>query len=380
VRLAAHTDFEYHPASGEVLGEHAFTLFFVALSQEVDELVLLGRLDPEGRRARYPLGPRIRFVGLPYYRSLWRLRESLGAMLSAVRRFWRVLDDVDVVWLLGPHPVQFGFAVLAAVRGRTVALGVRQEFPRYIASRHPRRLDLRLAAVVLEALWRALARATSVVVVGPTLAGHYRRSRRLLEITASLISEADIVAPADASTRDDGELRLLSVGRLEAEKNPLLLADILALLRRRDPRWRLIVVGEGPMAGELERRLAELGIAEAAELRGYVPFGPDLIGLYRSSDAFLHVSWSEGLPQVLIESFAAALPVVATDVGGVREAVGDSAVLVPPGDASAAAAALLELIADEPRRAALVERAHRYVHGRTLEAESAKVGRFLADA
>ena len=220
-----------------------------------------------------------------------------------------------------------------------------------------------------------------MVVVGPTLAGQYGRSRRLLEITASLISEADIVDP-DGKRGQEGDetLQLLSVGRLEAEKNPLLLADALAALREHDPRWRLVVVGEGPDAVALERRLAELGLADAAVLTGYVPFGPELLELYRTSDAFLHVSWSEGLPQVLIESFAAALPVVATDVGGVREAVGECTLLIPPADAVAAADAVRSLTTDEALREALVERAHRYVAGRTIEAESARVARFLSGA
>ena len=56
-----------------------------------------------------------------------------------------------------------------------------------------------------------------------------------------------------------------------------------------------------------------------------------------SSDVFLHVSWTEGVPQVLFEAFAAGLPVVATDVGGVAQAVDGAALLVAPGDALAAA-------------------------------------------
>ena len=87
------------------------------------------------------------------------------------------------------------------------------------------------------------------------------------------------------------------------------------------------------MAGDVEARLRELGVAEHAELLGYVPIDGGLLELYRSSHAFLHVSWTEGLPQTLFEAFAAGLPVVATAVGGVPAAVGDAALLVEPGDA-----------------------------------------------
>ena len=128
-------------------------------------------------------------------------------------------------------------------------------------------------------------------------------------------------------------------------------------LRSDDPRWRLVVCGEGPLAEALQSRLRELGLEEHAEIRGYVPIDGGLLDLYRSSHAFLHVSLTEGVPQVLIEAFASGVPVVATAVGGVAEAAGDAALLIPPRDASAAAQALAQIAggagaargADRPR-------------------------------
>jgi glycosyltransferase involved in cell wall biosynthesis len=171
---------------------------------------------------------------------------------------------------------------------------------------------------------------------------------------------------------------VLSVGRLDAEKNPLLLADVLAALRSRVGSWRLVVCGEGPLGEALRGRLEDLGVADEAELRGYVPAGAGLEDLYRRSDALLHVSWTEGMPQVLLEAFAAGLPVVATAVGGVEEVAGDAALLVPAGDADAAAAALERLAADPALRKELVEAGLERVRDRTLEAQCAAVARFLA--
>src|SRR5204863_7658467 len=135
-------------------------------------------------------------------------------------------------------------------------------------------------------------------------------------------------------------LQILTVGRIDAAKNPLLLADALARLSDGERRWRLVVCGVGPMEEPLARRLEELGVSDRAELRGYVPVDAGLLELYRESHAFLHVSWTEGVPQILFECFASRLPMVATEVGGVPEAVGPAALLVPPGDAGAAAEAL----------------------------------------
>jgi glycosyltransferase involved in cell wall biosynthesis len=129
---------------------------------------------------------------------------------------------------------------------------------------------------------------------------------------------------------------------------------VLAELRRRDPRWRLGVCGSGTMEAALAERVGELGLADHAELRGYVPVETGLAELYRSSHAFLHVSWTEGFPQVLVEAFAAGLPTVATAVGGIDGWARDAALLVGPGDAPGAADALQQLAADPQLRARLI--------------------------
>jgi glycosyltransferase involved in cell wall biosynthesis len=296
-------------------------------------------------------------------------------------RFWRALRGVDGVWLLGPHPLAIAFAVLAALRRKRVVLGVRQDTRAYVRSRHPGRPLLRLAAAILDAIWRGLARVFPVVVVGPEIASHYAGARSLLEITVSLVDERDLV-PVEAALKRSygGELRVLSVGRLETEKNPLLLADVLARLGQDGDRWRLTVCGEGAMDAMLADRLRELGIAERAELLGYVPFGPRLLELYRDSHALLHVSWTEGLPQVLVEAFAAGLPVVATDVGGVASAVGEAVRLVPAGDAGAAAAELEAIVGDRGLRERLVRAGHEYAAARTVTTETERVAGFLRGA
>jgi glycosyltransferase involved in cell wall biosynthesis len=173
---------------------------------------------------------------------------------------------------------------------------------------------------------------------------------------------------------------VLTVGRLDTEKNPLLLAEIFALLDAGERRWRLVVCGDGPMMGQLHARLAELGLLDRVELRGYVAIDGGLLRLYRDSHMFLHVSWTEGFPQVLIEAFAAGLPTVATAVGGVPAAAEGAALLVGPGDARSAADALQRLAGDAQLRQQLVENALERAQRCTLEAESERLARFIAQA
>jgi glycosyltransferase involved in cell wall biosynthesis len=198
----------------------------------------------------------------------------------------------------------------------------------------------------------------------------------VLAVTISLVSEGDIESSPTGRNWADERI-VLSVGRLEEEKNPLLLADILANLRATDSRWRLVVCGEGPLEGALRDRLAALGVDDAAELRGYLPLQGGLRDAYREAHALLHVSRTEGLPQVLFEAFAAGLPVVATAVGSVAEAAGGAALLMEPDDADAAADRLRQLAADEELRARLVQAGVERVRAHTIEAELRRTASFL---
>ena len=380
MRLGVYTDYPYSISGGEAFGERAFVVFIARLAPRFARLAVFGRLDPStSTRARYKLGSEVEFVPLPFYETLGRPGEALRSLGSAMRQFWNGLDDLDGVWLLGPNPFAVVFAVLAIARRKKIVLGVRQDYPVYVKARYAGRRRFQVVGWIIDVAFRALARFFPVVTVGPELAATYSRSPAVLEIAVSLVEEDEIVDPEEAARRTwNGEHRVLSVGRLEAEKNPLLLAHALDLLSGDgDDRWKLTVCGEGPMEADLAAELDRLGIADRAELRGYVSRGDGLGETYRSSHAFLHVSWTEGLPQVLLEAFAAGLPTVATDVGGIRQAVGDAVLFVPAGDPAAAAAALRRIAEDPALREELIKAGNEYVTTRTLDRESERVAEFI---
>ena len=171
---------------------------------------------------------------------------------------------------------------------------------------------------------------------------------------------------------------MLSVGRLDPEKNPLLMADILALAVAHDPRWQLAVCGDGTLGGELLARARQLGVADRLILYGYVPIDDGLWEYYREAHVLLHVSLTEGVPQVILEAFAAGLPVAATDVGGVAELVTGRGLVSPPSDAVASVAAVLRIASDTELRERLVAAAHAAAADHTLEAECSRVAGFLS--
>ncbi len=382
LRLGVYSDLVYREDDGVLSTDRAFIHFVAGLAPLLEELVLFGRLDPQPGRSPYELPrERVRFVPLPHYPSLTDVGGLLRSARGAQAALRRELSSLDAIWLFGPHPLAQLFARSARQAGTPIFLGVRQDFPHYIGNRIPgRRWRWAVgAARMLDRAFQRLARETPTVVVGEALAERYRAGRAPVLTTGfSLVRERDLVPLEEAlAKRWDGVLRVASVGRLDPEKNPLLLPEILAELRTTGD-WRFRVAGEGPLAGAVAERAREIGVADSLELLGYVPNGPQLFELYRSSHAFLHVSLTEGLPQVLFEAQAGGVPIVATDVGGVSAALrgGETGLLVPPRDAGAAAAAL-ERLRDDELRERLIRAGLENAKRETLEAQLSRVLSFF---
>jgi glycosyltransferase involved in cell wall biosynthesis len=379
MRFVGYDDQVFDITDGQVWSERTFPVFMAAVGADLDGLDLVGRRREGHDAANFKLEG-VEFHPLPDYESLTRPRELIRGFGGSVRVFARRLDEADGAWLMGPHPLALVFAVVTLAKRKRLVLGVRQEFRAYTRMRHPGNRAVQVVGDLLEGSWRLLGRVCGVVVVGPELRRQYARSRRLLQLQVSMVREADLASPELAVAKDyDGPLSILSVGRLDEEKNPLLLADILRRLRERDPRWRLVVCGTGSHEAALAERLRDYGLEEHAELRGYVPIGAGLEALYREAHAFLHVSWTEGVPQVLWEAFSARLPVVATDVGGVAGVAGNGeALLIPAGDAGPAVAALERIAADRDLRLRLTTTAAAAAAEHTMEREAERVATFLS--
>jgi glycosyltransferase involved in cell wall biosynthesis len=384
MRLGVYSDLRYRADRDGVSTHQAFVSFVAQLPPRVAELVIFGRVDPVPGRSYYALPQGVRFVALPHYARVTAIGGQLRAARGTVEIFVRELARLDAVWIFGPHPISLVLAIAARRHDTPLILGVRQDYPRYIAGRLPSRkwVWAVAAAHVLERTFRGLARTAPTVAVGDELARRYAGGAApVLSTGFSLVRAADIVDPDSAPTRAlSDEVRILSVGRLDPEKNPLLLADVLHALRQGGGRWRLTVAGEGPLAAELRRRVDALGLAAAVEFAGYVPQGEQLRALYRAHDVFLHVSFTEGFPQVLFEAQAAGLPVVATAVGGVPGAVAPSrsAVLIPPSSAAAAADAVRRVATDPELRRRLIGSGLDNVRANTTEAQLDRISAFLA--
>lgn len=131
------------------------------------------------------------------------------------------------------------------------------------------------------------------------------------------------------------------VGRLASNKGIAELAQVTRALAPRYPQFRVVCVGDGPA----RRTMAALG--ERVLLAGERP--PETVPTYlQAADFMVLPSYSEGMPQVVLEAMGCALPIVATDVGGISEAVveGDNGLLVQARDAAQLTVAMERMITD----------------------------------
>lgn len=171
-------------------------------------------------------------------------------------------------------------------------------------------------------------------------------------------------ADAQAARRRFGlgadERLVLTVQRLYPRKGLGTFLDAAALIARKVPTTRFVVVGDGPERSALARRVAELGLTPRVVFTGAVP-NAELPALYAAADVFAFHTLHEGLGIVLLEALAAGCPIVTTAAGGTLDIVRpeETGLLVPPGDAPAFAEAVVRVLGDRSLAETLRLRARR---------------------
>jgi glycosyltransferase involved in cell wall biosynthesis len=152
-------------------------------------------------------------------------------------------------------------------------------------------------------------------------------------------------------------LALVYVARLDAGKGHRYLFEALAGLFQEGLNATLYLAGDGAVGEELKALVRELGIEDRVRFLGW---RDDALTIMAAADLVVHPSLHEALPQTVIEAIMLERPLVATDVSGVRDVIGDEeyGMIVPPADSNALRGALKRIIAnlDEARRRARLGR------------------------
>ncbi len=187
--------------------------------------------------------------------------------------------------------------------------------------------------------------------------------RRMIELEkvppdrVVLLPNAHIPRGGDADVRAElklprGSLVVGTIAVFRAQKALDVLVQAFAIVARSIPAAHLVLAGDGACRAALERQVAEAGLDARVHFLG---LRQDVDAVWRSFDVGAMSSDFEGMPLAALECLANGVPLVATDVGGVRDALrhGHDGLLVPRRDPAALAAALEEVLVDPTRREAL---------------------------
>ena len=145
---------------------------------------------------------------------------------------------------------------------------------------------------------------------------------------------------------------LVWVGRMVPIKGLDILINACSQLKNQGHDFQLNLVGDGPLRDELQRDVTQRGLTDVVHFAGSVKHS-ELADWYRSADATVMSSWSEGLPNVLRESLACGTPFVSTNVGSIEEIADEKySQLVPPGNATQLATAIKNIFTGDFSQAA----------------------------
>jgi glycosyltransferase involved in cell wall biosynthesis len=286
--------------------------------------------------------------------------------LAAVRELRDVLRDRRVRVL---HTHGFKADVLGYIAGRSIPVGL-------VSTPHGWSADESWRIAAYERIGRAFMRRfdrlypLSTPLEADLLARGFRRDQ--VRVVRNAVDDAPLEPVYRARERHGGTPRgvILFVGRLAVSKGVLDLIEAFACANL-PPATELWVVGEGPARDLVQQRAVAHGVEGRVRFLGYVG---DVRPALTESDVLVLPSYSEGIPRTLMEAGTAGVPIVATDIPGVREIIEheSNGLLVPPREPRELARALERIYADDQLRVRLVRTGRDVIQRRYTAARQAR--------
>lgn len=288
--------------------------------------------------------------------------ELFGAALAAGLETWPATPrfEVDPVaaWRLGARLAEAGADILHAHSAHAVGLGALATLRAGTALVATRRVDFPLRPNA-GTRWK-YGRVAGLIAISTAVRDVLVKSGMAAERITIVPSGVDLtrtIDPAPASTLEalgvhPGAPLVVMVAALVPHKAPVTFVRAVAAAVAAGTALQALLVGDGPLAGEVRVERDALGLGDTLHLAGQ---RGDADALIAACDVFVLSSREEGLGTVLLDAMLCGKPVAATAAGGIRDVVeeGVTGLLVPVGDASALGAAIAGLCRDPERRAAM---------------------------
>lgn len=293
---------------------------------------------------------------------MWRLRRLLRD------------DPVDILHIHSP--------ALAAVSRLLVRTIPRADRPRVVGTEHnrwPRHHRVTRLANRLTIRFEAATLAVSHDVAS-TIRGAGAGQVRVIEHgidTAAVVAASDRDGVRAELGLGADDFVVACVANLRREKSLDILVDAARLAVADDDRVRYVLVGQGPLADDVDGWITAAGLGDRFRALGY---RSDATRILSGADVFTLSSTHEGLPVAMMEAMALGLPVVATDAGGIADGAADAGLISPVGDAGALAANHRRLASDIDLRARLGAAANSRAAHFSIDRAVAEIERVYAEA
>jgi L-malate glycosyltransferase len=300
---------------------------------------------------RTPLPPNVIFHKLPI-RIRMPLLDRLEFMIRVRALFKRLQREESIQLIHQMNPVFTGLSLALTGTGTPLVLGT--IVPRWpndpdsLASRHPllRRL-LRTIKNLIVSLQQK--QASALLLTSPAAMNRIPRpsqvQHKVMFVPHGI--DTDLFSPARAGKSSEQPLTILFLANLQKRKGIFVLLEAFAEVVKTLPNCRLRIVGAGPEATAVAEHVSTLTCSSQIELVGNVS-REQVGGFFQECSVYCLPSFGEPYGASVVEAMSCGAPVVVTAAGGFPYLVPDGGGrFVPPGDASALASALIEILKDE---------------------------------
>lgn len=310
----------------------------IALDNKFSYSVLV-RFRNDFEKAKYELKSCISFSSMGLYKSIPHfilsypaLRNSINCIISSF------IKENDLLFIMVPSPISILILNFCHEYNKSVVLIIRQDLQEYVKYRYNILMfpfaNLFVNYYELKLINYIKKRDVRLVVTGLKLFNKYKKyTNNIYNFIDSRFSESNI---------PDSELlkilkaknvictKVIYVGKLEKNKG---IFDLIKIIKYFPENVELSIVGEGKDKDNLVKFITKHKVDNFVKLFGFIPPGELLFQKLKESDVFLFPSYSEGLPQVILEAMVCGCFVISSDVGSISSVIvnQNNGVLCRPG-------------------------------------------------
>lgn len=326
MKLGIYLETDYYIREAELFCSDVYTLILNKLNY--DYLFLIGRFVKDEKQVSqmYRIRKYYKYYKLSSYKDL----VSLITCYRKYRRcnkyiFNSFIDDIDCLLVMAPSPISIDLIQIAQKKQKKIVVLIRQDTRVVIPQRFHgvKKYLAKVMANYLEYLIEKMVKKYDlrVLALGPIIAERYKKlTSNCAVFISSRYCLCDIVSALEIE-KVEKDVKLLFVGRIEINKG--LKELFIALEQQRSFNYHLTIVGNGSFINEAVSLSKQLQIDKNITFLGYKAYGKELLDIYRANEILVLPSYSEGVPQVILEAMASGCLVMSSSVGSVPYIISD---------------------------------------------------------